>query len=106
MRGTADNATAFLLLAVVAYAVGTVFALGGLFIRNYSVTEYADRLWSIYKDTDAEELKSSLVESIEKAYPCNERIIRQKAIAVRGVVILLGFEAVFLALDVADFSLL
>ena len=106
MRGTADNATAFLLLAVVAYAVCTVCALWGLFARNYRVTEYADRLWSDYKDTDVQELKSNLVQSIEIAYPCNERIIRQKAIAVTCVVILLGFEAVFLALDVADFSFL
>jgi hypothetical protein len=59
---------------------------------------HADVLWEEYSRTDVTDIKHALVDNIQNAYGCNNKMLEQKGLMIKIVATTTGAEVLFVGL--------
>lgn len=88
----------FLLIALGFYVIGAIVALISQFPTVQWRSLHADVLWEEYWQKDVSAIQHALAEDIQKAYGCNNKVLKQKSLMTKAVSIATGAEVLFVGL--------
>ena len=87
-----------LVVALGLYVVAAGVALISLFPAVQWRSLHADRLWKEYWQTDVPDIKHALADDIRKVYGLNNKVLEQKTLTIKIVVVATGAEVLFVGL--------
>jgi hypothetical protein len=87
-----------LVVGLVFYLITAIVALLSQFPKVQWRSLHADVLWREYWQTEVPKIKHALAENIQKAYGQNNRVLEQKSLAIKVVVVATGAEVLLVGL--------
>ena len=78
-------ATVLLTSALVAYIVGAIAAIAGLWPRTARGATYAGTLWRDFWNATANDVRHAIVQDVAEAYDSNRRLLALKSVLLRSL---------------------